>query len=242
MGYSGFSPLTSQALLWEWNGQDISQFGPPVVVSSNNPGTFNGAASVVVGATSPQPNGNQLALTGSGAGVSGVHYVTFPILAPLPAAFQVEIDSVSISPSSINEGAGYLIWGDPSVNFGYFWHPASRKARLDNGTLNLGNSTGTTVATAAQQTIRVLGGNRADWPHGTVVYSEIPRSLSATALNSQTLRNSFSLDGDWAIAAGLPPASWAGTPADTFGLCLVSTGGGGGIPTWFINSIRIRSL
>lgn len=245
MGYQARGPFDGggQGTLWEWNGIDVSQFGPPVVVSSNNPGTFTGTASLTPGLTSPQPNGMQLALTGSGAGVSGVHYVVFPILAPLPTSFQVEINSISVIPSSINEGNGFYVWGEPSVSYGYLWQPRFRKGRLDNGTLNLGVTNGPSTFAAAFQTLRIEGATQADWTHGTVIYSEIPQSLAQTQILSQTVRNTFgSNDGDWGITAGNPPVSWAGQPANTFGLCLMSTGGGGGIPTWNIGSIKIRGL
>lgn len=224
--------------LWEWNGVDATQFGTPFVVSTNTPGTLAGSLVVEPGVISPQPN--QLRLDGTGQGVSGEHYIVAPILQTLPQSFEVVINSLTISAQSQNQGFAFFFWGDlAGSGHGYVWHPHQRSNRLDNGTLISGNVGLMSMTVAAGiMKFRVDGRNDVDYPHGMVTldYIAVP-----TARFQKAVRNAFdATDGDWNFAT-LPPASWAGTAANRFGIAMLTTGNLAA-PDWTLNSIKINSL
>ena len=252
MGYSGLGPAISafvlqstEELLWEWNGVDASQFDAPLRISSGTPsGWVPGVATTDTASVSPQPNGTRLVLPSSGNGTAGLHAGVYAINdAVFPTGkFKVEINSDIASVSTLNAGFGFFFWGDLqnlSNPYGYFYAPGGRVARADGSTTSiLGNiATGSQVSNA-QMTLRIEGRvDDPDAPHGQVAFL----NRYSGARSTKILRNAFDAnDGDYNFA-NLP--TWGGAAAmDRFALCNWSTGGGGGAPTWYINSIRIYAL
>lgn len=232
-------------LLWEWNGTDTSQFDTPFISSTNNPGTWALQLTTGSAAVSPQVGGTRLSVLSSGSGVTGEHWGIFPILETLPQSFEVVINSDFINTQDTNSGYGFFIWGDLDAEVGYVWHPEDRGGRID-GTLATTNSAGTARKVnlsggSGQMNMRVEGRiDAAGGAFGTVNHRFV---FGTNSEEGVALRNQYDAnDGDWNITAGLPPAAWDGSAANRFGLALLTTGGGGGIPDWYINSIKIYAL
>ena len=227
------------AILWEWNGADVSQFDAPVIFTNGDAGTLAGTLSVGTTDNSPQTLGNALVLAATGSNVSGDTQIVFPITQTLPLNYEVEIFSQSASNNGATRSVGFFVMGDLSGSgFGYILNSWSRRARVDAGALNNGSAGSWNFDDNSQLKLRNEWGNRADYPRGQLIFSGQWAELSRVLV----LRNANNAsDGDWDITAGLPPAGWAGTSANRFGLTL-QTNGALTAPSWSINSIRIKSI
>jgi hypothetical protein len=229
-------------LLWEWNGVDTSQFESVLqVTSGNDSGWTAGAATTFTGDVSPQPGGVRLSLPSTGNGVTGTHWGIHVIKARLPASYEVQINSHISTVDTANAGYGIMFWGDienPSAPYGYLYG-RGRASRMDGSTTSINGAIATISAASNSQCIYRIEGRGDDpaGPQGQFVFV----NRSATAQVQQFLRNRYNAaDGDFNFA-GVP--AWGGNATmNRFGLCVFSTGGGGGAPTWNINSIRIRRL
>jgi hypothetical protein len=231
--------------LWRWNGADTSQFDSPIVVAdpTGNPGTLAGVLSTDTGVVSPQAGGTRLVVEVNGTNTSGSNWVVFPITATLPNSYIVEINSDFYSTTvDVNNGWGFLTQGHGApVDHGYLWHAGGRRARIDAGDAEIGNTQSLIASNGSgQMTLRVEGraGPFSDYAH----FQHQVTYVTGGTPTYDTQRNAFDADdGSWNMTtAGLPPASWNGENGDRFGLAIFPIGVGA--QEWYINSMRIWSL
>jgi hypothetical protein len=242
---------TSQRIIWEWNGSDVSQFSGVSYYGSVGAATAS-LALQGAGAISPHPNGNKIRVNGGAGVTAGDALAVFWANDPLPFPdnarnYKIVMNSdFSSSDAIVSYSPGVIAFGDrDSGDHGYAVASGNGKTfRVDNGTLVSGVDLATGLGDSAilYHTIRGRkpssgdpAGNR---PHFQWLFE---RRFNPSDNSFFVLRNNFDAnDGNWLLGS-LPPASWNDLDCDRWGIMVYAASGfafaNGG--NWDINDIKI---
>lgn len=218
--------------LWEWNGQDVSQFDNAVAAAHL---FVNTSLSVVADAT--LPGGNKLRLTadpGSGGG-GAVWLITAPLVfTGNRQYYMIEYETENID---ANSGGVAFMADDSAANFhSHQWcfGIAGEAARFDNGTWSQGGNTKTVHglgAGSSRALVRVhIRGHKASGS----------QPIWSVYANSRTRHNVYGAGMKYTrpgFAAW--SATWNSLPCDRVGLAI--NAGSGNAPVFDLFALRIMS-